>query len=326
MTRSARRRGFTLIELLVVISIIALLIGILLPSLGRARDAARKGVCLAQQRQAATGMYNYTTEFKDWIAGPNTSGRDVGDGNFTNNPDEPIQNMDWVSPTIGRSIGLPDGQPGDLRAREYRLRMMFEQKFACPANKETYDGWFGGGGTLAGEPVTDLRVSSYSSALGFHFSNRPSDPVNHNTPGASFPVELTGYRPQLGKVLNPERKVYSMDGTRYVDRGDNFKITFNAFTFQDEGGNFMTQGPAILGHSGDPHTAGGAGPNFTEAERQAMERYAYRHRGSIVVSFFDGHAAEMSEEESRKMSYWFPTGSKVRGRNFEGLRPGQTID
>ena len=61
------RRAFTLIELLVVISIIALLVGILLPALGAARKSAQRLKCLSQIRQLETAHYAYITNNDGWL-------------------------------------------------------------------------------------------------------------------------------------------------------------------------------------------------------------------------------------------------------------------
>jgi prepilin-type processing-associated H-X9-DG protein/prepilin-type N-terminal cleavage/methylation domain-containing protein len=56
--------GFTLVELLVVIGIIAMLIGILLPALSRARETSKRVVCLSNLRQMAVAAQTYANNFK----------------------------------------------------------------------------------------------------------------------------------------------------------------------------------------------------------------------------------------------------------------------
>jgi prepilin-type N-terminal cleavage/methylation domain-containing protein/prepilin-type processing-associated H-X9-DG protein len=65
-------RAFTLIELLVVISIIALLIGILLPALASARKSAQASQCMSNMRQIGVGMQIYTDLYKGYF--PNVHG------------------------------------------------------------------------------------------------------------------------------------------------------------------------------------------------------------------------------------------------------------
>lgn len=101
-------RGFTLIELLVVIAIIALLIGILLPSLASARDTARTTVCASNLRQMVIGAATYSNNNKGYFSSGSWDNRRF------------------------RSFGAPDthGWVADMVIGEYAL----PGKLLCPTS------------------------------------------------------------------------------------------------------------------------------------------------------------------------------------------------
>jgi prepilin-type N-terminal cleavage/methylation domain-containing protein len=66
-TISGRCGAFTLVELLVVVAIIAVLLGLLLPVLGRTRASADRAVCYSNVRQLSAGILSYAQQNRGWL-------------------------------------------------------------------------------------------------------------------------------------------------------------------------------------------------------------------------------------------------------------------
>jgi prepilin-type N-terminal cleavage/methylation domain-containing protein len=85
-----RPRGFSLIELMVVIGIIAILIGLLMPAIIRARESARQVQCATQLRQLGQALTNYAAHFQghlpSWSGWHIAGGGPAGDGTGEDEP------------------------------------------------------------------------------------------------------------------------------------------------------------------------------------------------------------------------------------------------
>jgi len=74
---AARSRGFTIIELLVVVAIIGLLVALLLPAIGIARESSRRSQCLNQLRQIALAIHEYHEAIGSFPPGNVTRGAGI---------------------------------------------------------------------------------------------------------------------------------------------------------------------------------------------------------------------------------------------------------
>jgi prepilin-type N-terminal cleavage/methylation domain-containing protein/prepilin-type processing-associated H-X9-DG protein len=157
--------GFTLVELLVVISIIALLLGILLPSLGQAREAARAVVCQTNQRNLGSVVLMYTNEHNGKMPGSEEWSDVVMDAI---NAEWPASSLLCSRDTMPEVLFCPcDDDPfpkpymtGTMEVTSYMCNGAATD-FAMGSGAQVKLGLFGGEGRL-----TDVRVPSSCMMLG----------------------------------------------------------------------------------------------------------------------------------------------------------------
>ncbi len=310
MHRSTRP-AFTLIELLVVIAIIALLVGILLPSLRTARDAARAVVCGSNIRQLAMAQTVYATDHKEIYASPTTAGADAqvnpNSIAFDKTEETPTQSHDWFSPIMGLSLNLPTN-------RAQRMQAIFNSKIACPSSNATAVPY-----TAVSPPdrpdfdtfFNPVKQASFLSPGGFNWlpngtvaSNlRYQNTILHSN--FSTPCAITpAFYPRLDKVgTQASQKALFMDGTRYFPTQLDTQIDLNP---TPAGGTFIDSGPTFNGSRAYGRNT--VSPNSFPINTQLSFRHGAKD--SMNVAYFDGHAAIMRNKTAwSNPTPWYPSGS-----------------
>lgn len=337
------RRGFTLIELLVVVAIIAMLMSILLPSLGAAREAARAVVCGQRLRDLGNGMGTYFTENRDWIPGYNTSGfkilSSVGHVDKYYGSDVPVQGYDWITPILSGSTEMQ----GTRAARFAEI----VNKFRCPSQKFAKATLYREGLNMCDDrqEFIDIADSGGWTALSYlmpiHFqmwgSNYDGTAIGIGMDGAvpaltdvtTWEVTNTTYRSLLTQVGTPGRKVAAADGTRYLD-GDGL-LDFDPSPVPRIYGSFTSSGAwwsgstayGVKARSRNWNNRAAAKGNPSDGKSLEL---SYRHgaqkgtpggscqdnRGKINALMFDGSVQRFGDRESRNPVYWYPKGSVVK--------------
>lgn len=136
MRRLIHTRAFTLVEILVVVGIVALVMGVLLPTIGRAREASRRASCMGNLRAIGQGLITYARDNKDEFPRILAVPTDNDDYLDTREPD-----ADLASPFLNPT----DGRNASYAALFLLVRgdILKPDVFVCPSTRDEVDDFQG---------------------------------------------------------------------------------------------------------------------------------------------------------------------------------------
>ncbi len=277
-----RRAAFTLVELLVVIGIIALLIAILLPTLGRARESANQVTCQAQQKQIVLAMILHANEHKGYMPlvgaiEPGTAPANVQDtrqekydywgtgGTYT---------LMSIMGALAKQLGQDIRTDTQANLEQDMQKGLLRKLFVCPSDRE--GGRFGA--TLGNGGSAYNSYAFNEAALGW------GDDGGGN--GVHGHMRLRG---KASRFPHPATLFLLTDG---APRGGDGSGAWQVYYDHDPN---VTLRDIFITSNG-----GGTNPNYKAGGKDCGEWTLIdmnRHRKRMMVAFADGHVENVRLEE-----------------------------
>lgn len=296
--------AFTLVELLVVLAIVAILVGLLLPAVQSAREAARAIACKNNAKQLGLALHNHHATYKRFPPGRGAPFPAVFSAHSYLLPFAEglaFDHIDWNSPPI--SFSLASGSVLDGSAN-YVAATSSLSIFVCPSDPNS-------GGKI---PGSEYAATNYAACAGSGLVRNGS---LNDADGLFFSGSKIGFRDitdgSSNTVAFSERLVgrgmVTSGGVHHATRfamweiGDVTEPTAQACTSRANGSWYFFRGEKwIMGNYGNTLYNHFYGPNATQADcmniRQQSGLMSARslHAGSVVVLWADGSVRSIDQQ------------------------------